>query len=102
MVDASSDLPTELTQSYAARRATIGSGKQHKILALMEKEARAGNAELSQSAVQNDLKLGESAIYYRLEQFRLLGFLVKHRDAQRDPWRWRLHPSYRKELNIPD
>lgn len=100
MVDSISELPTELTQSFAARRATIGSGKQHKILAFMEKEARAGNAELSQSAVQNDLKVGESETYYRLEQLRLLGFLVKHRDAQRDPWRWRLHPAYRKELDI--
>ena len=102
MVDASADLPAELTQSYAARRATIGSGKQHKILAFMEKEARSGTPDVSQAAVQADVKVDESEIYYRLEQLRLLGFLAKHRDAQHDPWRWRLHPAYRKELNIPD
>jgi hypothetical protein len=94
-----SPIPNELRQTYSARVADIGA-TQEDILRFVVKETRAAGTFVLQGDVAAEFKRGGSETYYRLEQLRLLGFIVKQWDAGKNRFTYALAPDYRRELGL--
>jgi len=99
-----SEVPDDLRQTFLARRVNIGR-KQQSILRFIETRAEKPDVSLGQEAISTRFKKDfpateDSEIYYRLEQLRLLGFIVKEKTENPFSYRYRLSPAYRKELSL--
>lgn len=97
-----SDIPDDLRQTFLARRVNIGR-KQQSLLHFIETLTEKPEVSLSQKEISDRFKKDfrearDSEIYYRLEQLRLLGFIVKEKTENPFFYWYRLSPAYRKEL----
>jgi hypothetical protein len=95
-----SPIPAELRQTYSARVADIGHSQEDLLRFVMSRTREAG-VTLPQGEIAAAFKRRGPEVYYRLEQLRLLGFLVKRWDADSQAFRYALAPDYRRELGLP-
>jgi hypothetical protein len=96
---APSPIPSELRQTYLARVADIGS-TQEDILRFVRGRTRDVEAAVTHHEIAARFTRGNSEMYYRLEQLRLLGFLVKQWDDAQQQFAYALAPDYRRELGL--
>jgi hypothetical protein len=97
-------VPDDLRQTFLVRRVNIGR-KQQSLLHSIETGAAEHGVSVAQEAIGTRFKKDfpeakDSEIYYRLEQLRLLGFIIKEKTANHTSYRYRLSPAYRKELGL--
>jgi hypothetical protein len=98
------NVPDDLRQTFLARRVNIGS-KQQMLLHFIETRAVERGVSLEQEVINTRFKkdfpgLKDAEIYYRLEQLRLLGFIIKEQTDNVYVHRYRLSPAYRKEMGL--
>ena len=94
-----SPIPDELRQPYSARVADIGS-TQEDILRFVRKRTKGMNSTVAQHVIAAQFGRQGSEMYYRLEQLRLLGFIVKRWDTEHKEFIYALAPDYRRELGL--
>ena len=96
-------LPDDLRQTFGARRISVGDTQARLLLHIEQtatKNRRSGTATaLSESELRSRFKMNGTELYYRLEQLRLLGFLVKTHVSERSEFTYDLSPAYRRELS---
>jgi hypothetical protein len=93
-------IPDDLRQTFTARLANAG-GTQPELLRLIQMQTYAPGSTISQSEIEDSFKKGGAEIYYRLEQLRLLGFIVKEVTESKE-FAYRLTYEYRRELGLPE
>jgi hypothetical protein len=96
-------LPDDLRQTFGARRIGVGD-TQVALLLFIERAAsknrRTGShTAISEAALKSRFKMSGTELYYRLEQLRLLGFLIKTRADADSPFTYDLSPAYWRELS---
>ena len=96
-------LPDDLRQTFGARRIGVGE-TQARLLLYIERaaaQARAAGttAPIPEDKMRKQFQMSGTELYYRLEQLRLLGFLVKSRDAADVQFAYDLSPAYWRELD---
>jgi hypothetical protein len=94
------DLPAELNQPLLARRDSLGH-KQDVLLRVLLHNLKDPDTSIEQSAILEESKkdhlcFTESELYYRLEQLRLLGFIMKEPIPGSKSHRYRLSSVYRQ------
>jgi hypothetical protein len=97
-------VPDDLRQSFAARLINIGT-KQRFLLKIIQKRTVVPGESIDQAAVGKEFRKkhlisNDSEIYYRLEQLRLLGFIIKEKSDVNDLHIYRLSPDYSKEIGL--
>ena len=74
-------LPDDLRQTFGARRISIGNTQVNLLLYIERAATKQRRAALPTAVTESELKsrfkMSGTELYYRLEQLRLLGFLVK-------------------------
>jgi DNA-binding PadR family transcriptional regulator len=97
-------VPDDLRHTFLVRRVNIGR-KQQSLLRFIETRAVEPGVSIEQEAISARFKkefpgAKGSEIYYRLEQLRLLGFIISEQTDNPFLHRYRLSPAYRKEMGL--
>jgi hypothetical protein len=96
-------LPDDLRQTFGARRISIGETQASLLLHIERaaaKSRRAGSpAAVTESELRSKFSMNGTELYYRLEQLRLLGFLVKARAPHGSGFTYDLSPAYWREIS---
>jgi hypothetical protein len=92
-------VPDDLRQTFSARLASVGS-TQPEILRFIQQSTGATGTGISQSSLEGRFQQKRGEMYYRLEQLRLLGFIMK--ESAGEEFTYRLSPAYRRELGLPE
>lgn len=96
-------LPDDLRQTFGARRISVGDTQANLLLHIervgtKNRLARSLTA-VPQSELKSRFKMSDAELYYRLEQLRLLGFIVKERTSETLEFSYDLSPAYWRELS---
>ena len=99
----SPSLPDDLRQTFGARRISVGD-TQARLLLHIERVAttnrvRGLQTAVTESELRSRFRMSGTELYYRLEQLRLLGFLVKTRADERSEFNYDISPAYWRELS---
>jgi hypothetical protein len=96
-------IPDDLRQTFLARRVNIGR-KQQSLLHYLETRTSKPGISIKQGVLnarfRKEYGMKDSEVYYRLEQLRLLGFIIKENTDDPMLHSYRLSPAYRKEMGL--